>query len=84
MKKLSRGSIETLCKIYMQEYKPDQKQYTITNYFNYNYFHSLDITYQENEFTKVVHTLELNITSEKMVDLVLKDESIKKHLINNQ
>ena len=74
-------NIEKLVSIFMKEFRPKVKYYTIENYYNYNYFHSIDIKWKENDYITVIHTLELNITSKKMVDLVLKEESIQKHII---
>ena len=74
--------IERLATLYMKEFKPNQKYYTLSNYFTYEYYNRVDITYYENETTKVIHTLEFNVTSKKMLEKVLKEKSIKNNLIS--
>ena len=73
--------IKRLVNIYMNDFKKDIKDYSIINYFNYNYHHSVDIKYIDIDNVKTILTIDINITSDKMLNNILKDQSIKKHLI---
>ena len=72
--------VERLATIYMKEFYPKIRQYTLTNYFTYEYYNKVDITYYESEFSKVIKTLEFKISSDMMVDKIIKENSIKDNI----
>ena len=72
--------IERLATLYVKEFMPHVKRYILNNYFTYEHYNKVDIIYYESETTKVIHTLEFNITSDAMLNNVINDNSIKRHL----
>ena len=69
-----------LINLYMKEFKSNIKDFTIINYFEYEYHHTIDIKYIDNDITTVL-TLELKVSSNNMLDTIINDKSIKKHII---
>ena len=76
-----KKEVKEFVEIYMREYRPSVKKYEITDYTNYEYFHSVDIEYRLKNNDKVLFTLEFTVSDEKMFDKVLEDKSIKLNTI---
>ena len=64
-------SIKKLVSIYMKEFKKGVKNYSIINYFDYKYYHCIDIKYRLNDKTCIL-TIDLNIESDSMLQKILK------------
>ena len=59
----------------MKEFRPSIKRYYITNYFEYEYFYSVNVTYYNDKDIKTVLTIDIIVSLETMLDKVVNENS---------